>query len=343
MSLSKRVVRLFIINSLFLGLLIVLANSLYSFFILPPQVQEKIKIVSKGRDSKTVYDTEPAQLFGYPPYFKAIINHVKKSGPQLIFNKDYSFDENGARYTPKIDTPERDLIFLGGSNTFGEGVNDQAVFSYRIQEKFGNIKVSNFAYRGWGLDQAWVLLKNNRYINNKQLKRPLFFYFFYPFHLYRTLNTPQVLSLTKGHSPWIKNVHGTLIQNGLVKDQPYFGLKSFIGEFSFYRSLESIYFNYNNQVEDIKSLEAQLLDMKKHIKALYPDGELIFVLPPFMGKLREHEKFKVLLFKTQIPVIDIPLAKGEMYYFPDDGHLNDLGHLKLTKDLVPYLSKLLKD
>ena len=289
------------------------------------------------------YDTDPSKLFGYPPYFKGVMNHIKKSGPKIIFDKTYTFDEFGARYTRKIKNSTRDFIFLGGSNTFGEGVNDQSVFAYLIQEKFENIKIYNFAYRGWGLDQAWTLLKNNRQINNKQLTRPIFFYLFYPFHLFRSLNPPQILSLTKGHTPWIKDINGTLIQNGLVKDQPYFNLLSFIGEFSFYRKLENIYFRYNNQVNNLKSLEVQIMDMKKHIKSLYPNGELFFILPPFMGKLRENEKFKNLLIKTKIPVIDLPHAKGNMFYYTDDGHLNDLGHLKLYKDLVPFLSKLLKN
>ena len=86
----------------------------------------------------------------------------------------------------------------------------------------------------------------------------------------------------------------------LVKDQPYFNLLSFIGEFSFYRKLENIYFKYNNQVNNLKSLEVQIMDMKKHIKSLYPNGELFFILPPFMGKLLENEKFKNLLIKTKI-------------------------------------------
>lgn len=289
------------------------------------------------------YDTRPDMLFGYPPYFKAIVNHTKKSGPQLIFNKDYSFDEYGARYTPKIDQQVQDVVFLGGSNTFGEGVNDEAVFTYRLQKKFKDIKFYNFAYRGWGLDQSWVLIKNNRFINSKKLKDPLFFYVFYPYHLYRSINSPQILAQTKGNSPWIKKLGNGLIQEGLVKDKDYYQIKSFIGEFSFYKSLENIYFNYNDQVNDIKLIGSRLIDMRKHLSQLYPHAGMAVIFPPFMGRLRDHQKFKNFLLKEKIGIVDLPKAQGTTFTYPLDGHLNDLGHLKLSDSLVHFLSKTLKN
>ena len=343
MALFKRLIRLFIINSLLLGLLLILANSLYSFFILPAPVQEKFEILKSGTDFNEAYPTPPESLFGYSPFFSAKIKHIKSSGPMSVFETEYEFDQYGARLNSNPTDPENHIVFLGGSNTFGEGVSNEEVFSARLQVDHPKTKIFNLAYRGWGPDQAWTLIKNHKLIQDKKLKSPIFYYIFYPYHLYRTLNTPQVLANTKGMSPQLKIADNKIQHNGLMKDSPYFRMKAILGEFTFYKALENVYFNYNNQNDDFTLLLSRFQAIDSEIKKNYPEAKLVIIFSPFFGKMRNNDLLIKKLTDNKIDVIDMPPVSGDSFYFPQDRHLNSLGHLRLSNELVPYLSKFLKN
>lgn len=343
LDLFKRLIRLIIINSLLLGLLLILANSLYSFFILPAAVQEKFEILNSGSDFKEGYSTPPETLFGYSPYFSAKIKHTKTSGPMSVFETEYDFDQYGARLNSNPVEIENHIVFLGGSNTFGEGVGNEEVFSTRLQADYQKTKIFNLAYRGWGPDQAWTLIKNHKLIQNKKLKSPSFYYIFYPYHLYRSLNTLQVLANTKGMSPQLEIIDNKIQHIGLMKDSPFFRIKALLGEFTFYKAIENVYYNYNNQNKDFELLLSRFQAIDNEIKKSYPEAKFVIIFPPFSGRIRNNDLLIKKLNDNRIDVIDMPPVAGDSFYFPLDRHLNSLGHLRLSNELVLYLSKFLKN
>ncbi len=311
---------------------------------MPPQTQEVFSVQKILGDTgyKQAYAKNPNEIFGYSPYFNSVIMHKKHSGPIKIFETSYTFDEMGSRKTNLDIKSEKEVIFLGGSNTFGEGVKDNEVFVNLLQEQYKNVKFYNFAYRGWGPDQAYSLVNSHRLISENKLKNPIFLYVLYPYHLYRSLNTPQVMANTKGLSPYLIPIESQLVQKGLMKDSPLASFKMLVGEISFYRGLENTWYQHNNQINDLEFLSSRFQQIKKIIKERYPHSDLIILMPPFGGKFRENEMLKTLLETNGISYRDFPSINGDNYYFPIDRHLNSLGHLKFFRELVPYLSKYLK-
>ena len=63
------------------------------------------------------------------------------------------------RHSGNIQQEKNDIIFLGGSNTFGHGVNDKETFSSLIQEKIKKYNIKNYGTAGYGTYQSLLKLK----------------------------------------------------------------------------------------------------------------------------------------------------------------------------------------
>lgn len=89
-----------------------------------------------------------------------------KYKPGLDFthkNVRYRFDERGFRIgdTGAEDTRKKPVILIVGDSTlFGDGLNYEETFGYKLQQKLKNqYYVLNFAVQGYGLDQVLLLLQ----------------------------------------------------------------------------------------------------------------------------------------------------------------------------------------
>jgi hypothetical protein len=73
----------------------------------------------------------------------------------------YHIDSEGNRYTPLSPTPDSpEVLFLGGSFTFGHGVNDSETYPAVLQRDWPDLKVTNAATNAWGTAQAYLRLND---------------------------------------------------------------------------------------------------------------------------------------------------------------------------------------
>jgi hypothetical protein len=73
----------------------------------------------------------------------------------LAYDVGYTTDARGHRVTEgDYDRPK--LLFVGGSFTFGHGVEDEEPFAARLARAFPDHKVINAGVNGWGTAQALV-------------------------------------------------------------------------------------------------------------------------------------------------------------------------------------------
>jgi hypothetical protein len=81
----------------------------------------------------------------------------------------YHIDSLGYRTAPNappLDTPK--ILFLGGSFTFGQGVEDSEPFPTVLQQAWPNIRVVNAGVNGWGTAQAYLKL-NDEFARNDEI------------------------------------------------------------------------------------------------------------------------------------------------------------------------------
>tara|TARA_B100000780_G_scaffold228572_1_gene168004 strand:- start:1982 stop:2986 length:1005 start_codon:yes stop_codon:yes gene_type:complete len=80
------------------------------------------------------------------------INQEEKNFKTTITKDLYRFSGNTRK-------EKNDIIFLGGSNTFGYGVNDKETFSSLIQKKLKNYNIKNYGTAGYGTYQSLLKLE----------------------------------------------------------------------------------------------------------------------------------------------------------------------------------------
>lgn len=83
------------------------------------------------------------------------------SSGEEIYDVTYSFAD-GRRVTPDSDpTSQQYSLFLGGSFTFGEGINDTETLPYYYNQHYSQKrKIRNYGFHGYGTHQVYTNAKN---------------------------------------------------------------------------------------------------------------------------------------------------------------------------------------
>lgn len=80
----------------------------------------------------------------------------KEGGTGLVYEALYTIAPDRFRATPQAGAPDRPhAYFLGGSSTFGEGLNDDETLPHHWSLLDGKHTVRNRGVSGWGLHQAY--------------------------------------------------------------------------------------------------------------------------------------------------------------------------------------------
>jgi hypothetical protein len=127
-------------------------------------------------------------MLGYAPDRNTRVTARKYYSDTLLYDVVYSIDGQGLRIAPTAD--QRGLsecvVFFGDSVTFGEGVNDDQTFPYRVGVKTnGRYAVYNFAFSGYGAHQMLANLQSGLVDQRINCKPTHFFYLVIPDQLRR--------------------------------------------------------------------------------------------------------------------------------------------------------------
>ena len=100
-----------------------------------------------------IYEEDP--ILGYRHQ-----SNVQGKHRTLDFSVSYTLDENGNRKMPQPEQSEGRILLVGGSYTFGHGVEDAETFaSILAREYWPQWSVVNRAVSGYGTAHAYLVLK----------------------------------------------------------------------------------------------------------------------------------------------------------------------------------------
>jgi hypothetical protein len=101
-------------------------------------------------------------LLGYAARKGVAVTSKHEYGGQLIYDTTYTIGRNGLRLSPhRAAANAPGLLFFGDSFTFGEGLHDNEVYPYRVEEESaGKFKTFNFAFHGYGPHQMLARLES---------------------------------------------------------------------------------------------------------------------------------------------------------------------------------------
>ena len=156
----KKIFSIFFLNSaIILTTLLILILS-YAYFIIPYKI-----IQQGGENQRVVTKGDPLVLFDEEIGFRANNNSTTlRDHRKMGFKFKIVTDDTGARISNrsiKKNYSDHSIIAIGGSITWGHGVNYENTFSSMLEKKL-NTRVKNYAMGSYGTLQAYKILKKKK-------------------------------------------------------------------------------------------------------------------------------------------------------------------------------------
>ncbi len=223
------------------------------------------------------------------------------------FSVTYMIGEEGERVIPSPTASAGRIIFLGGSFTFGEGVEDHQTFPYLLSQRWKDWTVVNSAVMGWGTSHAYLKLTEQMNV----LPPPaIFFYVMIPHHVMRNYVRKQwveeMAAYDRGHPHF-----------EIVNDIPVF--QKIIGVD------EALPLTPELEMQELRITEALLSAMGKRCREQDVRFVMVFLLKPPPPEITETVRAE------GIEVIDLSgiIIEG----FPWDPHPNVQDHRHIADAL----------
>jgi hypothetical protein len=275
---------------------------------------------------------------------KQQISYVEADSRFRIITPDYdavtTITEDGYRAPAAIGKP--DVIFMGDSFTYGQGVTDDQAFP-AIYCKTAGLNCANLAVPGsstlYEVDHLEAYLKTKNW-RPKLVK----FFFFTGNDFADNLDAAEKRSKGQDYLPYELNQNqAAAAKKGIVERTIDFGLRhSNLLRIAYFKVLPIIRNDPDeaqaslNKALEITSNELQRLDKLSQqygfhyqLYVIYPEPEIRHDKYQALGK-----KLQALTDKPMIMLGELFKENTQDYFFPSDGHYSVAGNKKLAEFLL---------
>ena len=285
--------------------------------------------------------------FGYRQRPSARVTVIKRQGEDVVFKAAYTTDPCARRVQPEPEgaPPERAVLFVGCSYTFGVGVNDEHTMPWQTALKLPSRRVYNYGVGGYGPQQAVELFKTDLRAEVPQKKAAVIFTFHHE-HINRAVGTPRMLAYGQGF-PWyeIDAESGRPVRKGAFRQrksppQPtgsklLDAMKDFHGEML---------------TPDDARMAALLLDEARiqFEKQFESEGFYLLVYPGRQDKLTDvvvnfvkERGMKILDYRALLGQhgLTTDTIDFDRWFIPHDGHPKAELHAKIAQKIVEDLNR----
>ncbi len=259
-------------------------------------------------------------ILGYRPVKRAAqVMAVKKSRSGIIYSVIYDLNSDGFRVTPQHPQADEAVVFMGCSLTFGEGLNDEDTYPYKVGELLGDkYQVFNFGVSGYGTHHVVAMIENG-YLDEiaKKYKKMHVFYLTIPAHALRNA----------GKSSWD--------QDGPDYEMTPNGDVVYKGSFREVRRREgqsrNLLLDKLNEDKNIKALHMALIKKARNLlEAKYHTG--LTVLEPFT-----NEEYLKPLSADHIPLLLLLPNPRPEDTIRGDGHPSAKATTVFADEIVKYI------
>ena len=232
------------------GIISLFIVGLEIFFNIPKSNNKEI--INTGTLYKSNYFTDD-DLIGYRATKNSQVTSKKMTEDgQVFYDVTYTINKYGLRVSPH-DLKEnitnnynfKNILFFGGSFTFGEGVNDDENLPWKIEEKSNyKLKSYNFGFHGYGPHQMLRTLELGLIDNIVDLnKSSIFMYLLIPDHIDRASGNYPYIIWGSNSPRYIIDEKEIVKYDGMFKDKI---------QFEIIKKLESL-FNKSSILNRIKN------------------------------------------------------------------------------------------
>ena len=244
--------------------------------------------------------------------------------------------DDGSRFNGQINSNKKEkIIFIGGSLTQGQAVDDAETFSWILQKKIKNYKVKNYGVGGYGGTQSFLKLKSIFKIQN-DIK--LVIYGFIPHHEIRNIAAGSWMYLLKENSRGtggkVSLPYASLEKKNIRIHKPKKYLEIPFGDKSALISkVEKRILKIESFKRSLKKNEISkkiILDMNKISKQHQSEFILLFLNADEMPT-EQFNIYNHFLNENNIKFIKCQFPKGENFSVKGEGHPNKDGHQSISE------------
>lgn len=323
-----------------------------------------------GVDFKILKYQKPID-YDYPEFSLPNIDNIGTFNEEVLYKKvinneviyEHVAHHNNYGFRVFLDLPksqkDKHIIISGCSFSYGQGLEDQKTFSYKLAKKLPQFEIYNMGLLGGRIaDQVytWRVYDMKKYISQDN---GIFIYTLIHDHLHRTNNDFTYLSWAKPQTPDYKFIDDDLFLEGSIEDNSKYSWIQFLKRNNleiYWLRLVSHFRNFNKKGQ-ISRLATELNILKKEYLKSFPNGRFVVseIFPfPLLENKEDLQYLKSLLEKYNIeiwenndeesypPVNNIyskftPERVYTNYEIVNDGHPNELANDYYTEFLLKKL------
>jgi hypothetical protein len=305
--------------------------------VLPPEPVISNDVGDISPTNRRIYNDDPT--FGYRHVPNTRGTEIKRKGKREIYRATYTTDELGRRVTPKPEgpPPERAVIMVGCSYTFGLCVDDDETMPWQLAMLMPDRAVYNYGVAGYGPQHTLEIFKQNI---EKQVpqKKAVAVYSYISGHMNRAVGTPKLVRWYAGPFPWyeISEETGRPVRRGTFNDRDPKTEESGSKLVQAVRDRRS-----EKLTKEDARLTALLLDEARMVfeKKFQSEGFYFVVYPSHQNK-HTNEVMKILK-ERGARILDYRRLidkKSHKWFIRDDGHPTPALHRKIAEKLAEGLA-----
>jgi hypothetical protein len=322
-------------------------------------IKEEIKnsICKSFKSFYLTYDENKAEIYSDKLYLNdkefgiwhpanKVIHHqyyIRENQP--IYDVTYTLDEYGKRKTPTnyntntTLTSVRDsfVVLLGGSFTFGTGVNDSQTIAAYINKESDKYNAYNFGVGGTALHHNLGLINSNKFKKQISQEKGVGFYLFIDDHVNRIAGR-GFWSTVFTNLPYYHINEGHLVlEETFQKGRP---LTTWIQSFLY--KVFNTNFSKITKENDIKLTCKLVVKTQKDFKKQYNESQFYFLFHNFLvseSKTYIQRELLKCLLQNNINIVNLKRPNGfkQEEWFFEDNHPKPI----TNRYIAQYLLKLL--
>ncbi|MCB0384007.1 MAG: hypothetical protein KDD43_01340 [Bdellovibrionales bacterium] len=326
--------------ALAIGVILVAAIfGLIQYLLLRPAGSKEIASSPIQEKATVPYYDNPVEVFGWSLVPNIVTQVTRYQDHWIIYEATYTIDQFRRRVVFPGEQRGREafIIFLGGSNMMGQGLEDEQTLDYQLTSRFEQFKSYNYSVPGYGLGHVMAQAENIDFQSQISQKKGLVIYLFPTYHVDRLLGGLQTIDWAGG-LPYYRIVDNQVVRSGFIHEDRWVYAKSAMAwNKTFLRHKLKLTGPFEISEKDLEFACRVVAEVRNKVRSHFEEMEFLLVLHPHS----EGQDLSFCLARHDIKWLDLRQAFKDYDHrevaIKGDGHTSYFGNKVLAEKIEQHL------